>query len=161
LFPLKQWKEILQPPISPYANCHTYGQLVLLGSERCANCGIEIDQEEIFPSALINIFIGRACASANSILSINDQSVLVFLGVTLLRLYVGYPTWFDVATSVPFLLQPTIMIVWLQKYGRWKIPDREYDVARREMRAGLKWWLVAHFLNLVAILASSCRICGA
>jgi hypothetical protein len=145
--------DFLEPEITLVANCHTCGEMVRFGLEKCANCGITLDQEEIFPSVIVNFVITQACSSANSIRTL-DVGVLLFLGVSLMRYVIDYPLWFNLIASV-FWLGPLVMILrWFHKHGRWNIADQEYEFAKKEMREGLRLWLAAHIFNAIIIFAS-------
>jgi hypothetical protein len=159
--------DFLEPDITLVADCHTCGEMVRFGLVRCPTCGMLLDLEEIFPSAVVNFLITQACSSANSIRTF-DVAIFFFLGVSaslyLYSLFFNELLWFHVALnavlSVVWLLPVTLVGRWFYKHGRWRISDPEYEFAKKEMRAGLKLWLAAHIFNAIVIYAGWVRANG-
>src|SRR5262245_60021029 len=144
-------KDFLDPKVTPIANCHTCGEMVQFGLEKCPNCGIVLDQEDIYPSVVVNFIITQAISSANSIRTF-DVAVFFSLGVSLLRLGLEMPFWYNVVTCIPWLFPLIIIIRWFFKHGRWPITDGEYELAKKEMRSGFGLWLVVNGFNLIVLL---------
>jgi hypothetical protein len=148
---MKRPNEFLEPAITPYADCHTCGQLVVLGSEHCVHCGIKLDQEDLLPSAVINFSLTQACSAANSIRSF-DVAVVFFLACSLGSYLMEMPFWWLwIPMSLVWLLPLIVILRWFYRHGRWQLADPEYDAAKKEMRAGLKLWLAAHGFNALMI----------
>jgi len=141
----------LEPEITPYGNCPRCREMVLFGSTHCAYCGLELDQEEIFPSVVANFVITQAISSANSIRTL-DIGVIFFIGAIIIRRLMDCGLWFDLGTSLFWLAPLWVIVRWYFKHGRWESDDEEYNFAKKEMRAVFLLWAGAHFFNAIVIL---------
>lgn len=151
---MKPDNDFLKPKITPIANCHTCGEKVRFGFEKCPGCGIELDQEELFPSVIRNFVLTQAVSSSNSIRTL-DPAAALFLGTAVIRYFSpDYPLWLNMATTILWFGPPVLIIRWFYKHGRWEIDDPEYKHARREMWAGLRLWTVSHIFNAIVIIGN-------
>lgn len=121
----------LEPEITPYGNCPRCRELVLFGSTHCPYCDLELDQEEIFPSVIVNFVITQAISSANSIRTF-DMGVIIFIGMIVSRYFVNYGLWVDIGLSSFWLLPLWMIVRWYFKHGRWEIDDEEYSHAKKK-----------------------------
>ncbi|HWQ34923.1 MAG TPA: TraR/DksA C4-type zinc finger protein [Blastocatellia bacterium] len=144
--------DFLNPPITPYGKCHTCGEKILFGAERCPNCGIEIDHEEVFPSAFNYFVITQAISSANNLRTL-DIGVILLIVVSLIRFVFEYGLWFTLITSLPWLFLLLRITQWFRQHGNWECSDPEYLEARERMRWSLKLWIAANAFNAIVILA--------
>ena len=141
----------LEPEITLCGNCPHCHELILLGTEKCRYCGLELDQEELYQSAIRNFVITQAVSSANTIRSL-DLGVFFFLG-SIAILYLGsYGIQFEILVTLIWLSPLVLITRWYFKHGRWPTDDEEYRRAKKEMRSGFFLWSAAHFLNAMAIL---------
>lgn len=150
---MQQNNDFLEPLITLIADCHTCGEKVRFGFEKCPNCGIELDQEALFPSVVQNFVLTQAVSSANTIRTL-DPAVFFFLGTALIRYVIAYPLWWNLATTIFWFGPPVLIIRWFYKHGRWGIENQEYKNAGKEMWAGLKFWAVSHVFNAIIIIGS-------
>jgi hypothetical protein len=144
--------DFLDPPITPYGKCHTCGEKILFGTERCPNCGIEIDYDEVFPSVYNYFVITQAISSANNLRTL-DIGVVLLIGVSLIRFVFDYGLWFTLITGMPWLLPLFRIIQWFWRHGNWECSDSEYVEARERMQWSLKLWAAANVFNAIVILA--------
>src|SRR5262245_20617839 len=101
-------RNFLDPEITPTAKCHTCGEVILWGIDKCSYCGIELDQQEMFINAVNSFVITQACSSANTIRA-SDPAAAIFLLSIMTRVIFEWPLWFDIAMSLVWLL-PILMI---------------------------------------------------
>jgi hypothetical protein len=149
---MSQEDEFLNPPITPFGPCHTCGQKIPFGTERCPYCGIEIDHDEIFPSAFNYFVITQAISSANNFRTL-DIAIVLMLAVSLSRLLFSFGLWIDVALSLPWLLILLRVDHWFRQHGRWDCADPEYLEARERMKWSRRYWAAANVFNAIVIFA--------
>ncbi|HKX29693.1 MAG TPA: hypothetical protein VJ302_18530 [Blastocatellia bacterium] len=141
----------MEPEITLCGNCPGCRELILLGTEKCRYCGLELDQEQLYQSAIRNFVITQAISSANTIRTF-DLAVFFFLGCTAI-LYLGdYGIRFEILATSCWLSPLVLIARWYFKHGRWPTDDEEYQRSKKEMRSGFFLWTATHFLNAMAIL---------
>jgi hypothetical protein len=143
-------RNFLDPEISLVGKCHTCNEQILYVQEFCPQCGIKIDHEDMAPSVVNNFLITQAISSANTIRTLNI-GVHLFLGVSVLRLMIDFPLWYDVVTSLSGAIPLIIIPRWFLWHGRWETRDKEYLIARKEMKKSFWLWLAANAVNSVLI----------
>ena len=141
---------VLNPEIHLIGDCHTCGEPILYGRETCPHCGITIDHDELVISALNKSLITQAISSANTILS-SDAGIYVFLIMTVLRAVIGYPRWFDIATSIPWTFPMITILFWFRRHGRWDSNDAEYQEKRIQLKSSLRIWAIANVVNALVV----------
>ena len=144
--------DFLDPPITPFGNCHTCGETVVFGIRQCPHCGIEIDHDDIFPSVYNYFVIAQAISSANNLRTL-DASIVVLIGVSLTSLVFDYGLWFTLITGLTWVIPLIRIIRWFRRHGNWECSDHEYQEARERMRWSLKLWIAASIFSAIVILA--------
>ncbi|MCI0389710.1 MAG: zinc ribbon domain-containing protein [Acidobacteria bacterium] len=150
---------LLEPEITLTANCHNCGEIVTYGQVKCPYCDILLDQEEIFPSVVKNFVITQAVSAANNLRSF-DVAVLIFLVVSVYISFFTELLWLHIVFSIVWLIPLLLIGGWFAKHGKWVTPDPDYEFSKKEMRAGLKLWLGAHFFNGVIIYIGWMKLKG-
>ena len=150
---MPQQDEFLNPSITPFGKCHTCGEKILFGTERCPNCGIEIDHDAVFPSTFNYVVITQAISSANNFRTL-DIGVILLIVVSLIRFVFDYGLWFTLITSLPWLLILLRVDHWFRRHGRWDCADPEYLEARERMKWSRRYWAAANFFNVIVIIAA-------
>jgi hypothetical protein len=143
-------KNILDPEITLIAQCHTCNEKIIYGIEKCPYCGIMIDYDDIIPSIVNNFVIAQAISSANTIRTF-DMAVIFFLGTSLIRYIIDYPTWIDIVMSALWVMPLIIITRWHFKHGRWESADPDYLLSKKQMKWAFKLWLVANAFNIIVI----------
>ena len=143
-------RNFLDPKISLTGKCHTCNEQILFLQEFCPQCGIKIVHEDMMPSVVNNFLLTQAVSSANSIRTL-DAGVYLFLGTSVIRYMSDYPLWFDVATSLFWVVPLIIITRWFRQHGKWETRDGEYLAARTEMKKSFWLWLSANAFNGVVI----------
>jgi len=138
----------LNPKITLIADCHTCGEKLLYGQEKCPYCGILLDQEEIFPSVILNFVITQAVSSANTIRTF-DFAVLFLLGVGVYNSFLNeeFLLRIQLITSAVYLYPIILILRWFYKYRMLSSSDPDFNFSKKEMRSCLLLWIGAHFLN--------------
>jgi hypothetical protein len=114
--------------------------LLRYSTARCPDCFEEILAGYAVASAALVTMNTRACATANTIKSMDPIALLVLTIVTFER--------FALPLSVPFILLsgPTwpllALVVWFIRFGRLPSGDDDYLRARRQMQLRLVGWLL-------------------
>jgi hypothetical protein len=143
-------RNFIDPEISLIGQCHTCNERILFGQERCPQCGIKIDHDDMAPSVVNNFLLTQAVSSANTIRTF-DLGVYMFLGTSFSRFIIDFPLWFDVGTSLFWVIPMIIIGMWFRRHGNWETRDREYLDARTGMKKSFWRWLAANALNGVFI----------
>jgi hypothetical protein len=143
-------RNFLDPEISLVGKCHTCNEQILFDLEFCPQCGIKIDHEDMAVSVVNNFLLTQAISSANTIRTLN-VAVHFILGVSVIRLMIDFPLWYNVVTSLSGAIPLIIIPRWFRRHGRWETHDKEYLAARKEMKKSFWLWLSANAVNGVFI----------
>lgn len=148
--------DLLKPEITVFGKCHTCQETIPFGIANCPHCGIEIDQDAVFPGAFNYFVITQAISAANNLRTM-DVAVVIFIGVALVRFFSAHSLWFDLITTLPWMGVLAGVMRWFRLHGRWDSKDQEYLAAQTHMKWSLKFWAAANAFNLIVLLAVHLR----
>lgn len=143
------------PPVFPFVECPNCRELLELGAPFCPRCREEISEEYAVVSATIVYYNTQAVSFANTITTFDAfiplaligtvlVYVLVWLGSLQPRIPVGLLFW----PAMPLFM----IVIWYLRFGRFKIGDEEYVLARRKMRRSFAFWLAFLFVMVLLFL---------
>ena len=133
--------------------------MVTYGQVNCPYCGVTLDPDELYPSVVKNFVITQAVSAANNLRSF-DLAVIFFLGVGIYSSFFLELLWFHAICSIVWLTPLLMIWSWFTKHGKWQLSDPDYEFSKKEMIAGLKLWLGAHFFNGVIIFIGWMKLRG-
>jgi len=139
---------------TPFVECPNCEKLVRVGVNRCPDCYENIPEAYALNSAAAVVANTVACDVANSIKAFDSFAVLAGIGsavIYLLDLYVsGSPKLFYFCllwSAMPL----TSVLLWLYRFGNFKLGDDEYLCAKRDLRRSLRLWLAIITVQIIAL----------
>lgn len=138
------------PPVHPFVECPNCRRLFEFGATQCPHCREEINPKYAQASASVIILNTQACSLANSIKTAEPGAIIVFL-VSAFGVFLYSPSLLIVSFLTPVISLAAI-ILWFNRFGRFRAGDEEYLKAKARMRGSLKLWLALLAVQLLLLL---------
>jgi RNA polymerase subunit RPABC4/transcription elongation factor Spt4 len=139
---------------TPFVECPNCQKLVRVGVNRCPDCYENIPEGYALNSAAAIVANTVACDVANSIKAFDSFAVLAAIGsvpIYFLDLYVsGSPKLFYLVILWSVMPLMTTLL-WLYRFGNFKLGDDEYLRAKRGVRRSLTLWLALTSAQIIAL----------
>jgi hypothetical protein len=120
------------------------------GATQCPHCREEINPKYAQASASVIILNTQACSLANTIKTAEPGAVIVFfVSAFAFFLYAPSVLIFNFLTPVVSL---AAIILWFNRFGRFRAGDEEYLKAKARMRGSLELWLALMAVQLLLLL---------
>lgn len=126
-----------------------------MGLKRCPDCYEEVTEEYALSSALGVVVNTVSCDIANSIKGFDSFAVIAII-LSLLIFVVdfvsGSPRLFYFVFTWPIMPLVT-SVLWLYRFGGFKLGDQEYVKAKRAVIGSLTLWVGITGAQIVALIA--------
>ncbi len=132
----------------PCPNCKW---TLLYGMERCDSCGIAIDQDEAYESALIRYFINRAIAWANTLFTMSAAGAVLFGVSVLLHILGGYKIYILLMLLITLLYTASIA-AWSYRHADLQVAHPGFRAVQKRMKCHLHFWLAATSVQVILLI---------
>jgi hypothetical protein len=130
--------------------CPTCGSTLIFGMEKCDSCGIAIDQDEAYESAVIRFFINRAISRANTLFTLSPAGVImtglsVFLHFSGSRFHV-------LLVLISTVFCTALVTAWSYRHADVQVAHPGFLAVQKRMRRHLHFWLAAASVQIILLI---------
>lgn len=145
-----------EPSATPTIKCLSCGETLLYGLKECRYCGVEVNPEYAYRSALYHTYITRACSLANNLITMRPVMWLVAIG-GLVMPFMDPPLVYRLSPFIITALRTAAVIRWRWKHGEISLPDEEFTNWQRVMKREAHIWLALVALQSIILAVSWSR----